>query len=374
VPNRFDVVVLGSGVAGTAAAIAAAKRGAHTCMIAGAPGASALFSGAWRGDCPDGLRTALAEAGYLLERCTEPLPHPFGHLAPCDFAPPAQRAAVLADSSVVIGIAGLAGFDAAILAQLWSARAGVRLNALTLELPNTPQAGWAPVSLAGMIERQPDVIIGPVNRALSSSGARHAVLPAVIGTKHDNSTRAVITSALDAEVGEVLAVQPSLPGWRLHHALRMALIAAGVAIFDSKGLASGPTGRRVDRIELMNGDVVAGHTFVLATGKYAAGGIEADAEFREPALSCPVWTEHLGENFERVDSLLLTNAEQSDEQPLLSVGVHADHEQRPVGPAGDVVYDNVFVAGTVRAGWSVATHGLGDAANDGWNAGVTASA
>ena len=373
-PNRFDVVVLGSGVAGTAAALAAAKRGAHTCIIAGSPGASALFSGAWRGDCPDGLRHALADAGYQLERCRHPLPHPFGHLASSDFAPASHVAATLADGSVVIGIAGLPAFDATTLAQHWSARAAVALDAFTLELPHTPLAGWSPVSLAGMIEREPGMLIEPVTRALKSSGARRAILPAVIGTKHDSSARQVITSAIDAELGEALATQPSLPGWRLHNALRMCLIAAGVAIFDSKGLASGRSNGHIDQLELMNGDVVAGRVFVLATGKYAAGGIEAETEFREPALACPVWLEHLGENFERVDALLLTNAERTDEQPLLSAGVHADDEQRPVSPTGDVFYDNVFVAGTVRAGWSVATHSMGDAATDGWAAGVRASA
>jgi hypothetical protein len=52
--------------------------------------------------------------------------------------------------------------------------------------------------------------------------------------------------------------------------------------------------------------------------------------------------------------------------------VHTDGDHRPVNAGDEVVYSNVFVAGSIRAGWSVATHTIGDAAADGWAAGVRA--
>jgi hypothetical protein len=56
----------------------------------------------------------------------------------------------------------------------------------------------------------------------------------------------------------------------------------------------------------------------------------------------------------------------------MKAGVRADERQRPVNRGGDVVYQNVLVAGSIRAGWSAEMHGAGDAALDGWNAGMEA--
>jgi glycerol-3-phosphate dehydrogenase subunit B len=370
---HFDVVVLGGGVAGTAAAIAARQLGAQTCVLAGAPGASALFAGAWRGGCPDGLRRALADVGYELSACTRPLPHAHGHLIDCDAAPPSHEAAHLINDAVVIGIAGLPGFDASMLALQWSARADVQLRSDTLTLDHTPAAGWAPLSLAGQIERALETMVDPLRRALRKHAATRVVLPAVLGVGYDNAIRSRLGDELDVVISEALAVPPSLPGWRLHSALRMALRRSDVTVLEGKGLASARHDGRVQEIELLNGDVVTGHTFVLATGKYAAGGIEVDARFREPALGCPVWVEHLGERFESVDSLMLTDPDRAEDQPLLRAGVHTDAEHRPVNASNDVVYSNVLVAGSVRADWSLMTHGIGAAAHDGWAAGVKAA-
>ena len=106
--------------------------------------------------------------------------------------------------------------------------------------------------------------------------------------------------------------------------------------------------------------------FILATGKYVGGGIEAHESLAETALDCPVWIDHLGERFDRVEPLTLTNADRHDEQPLLRAGLTCDPEGRPLGPYGDVVFENVWTAGSVRAG-PIAS--LGRAAAEGWAAG-----
>ena len=368
---QFDVCVLGGGVAGAAAALAATERGARTCVVAGPPGATALFAGAWRGSCPDGLQRALAAVGYELRPCDSPLPHSHGDLVVCSAAPPTHLAARLAGNSIIVGIAGLPGFAADILAKQWAARASTDLSAHTLTVDGTPAAGWAPVSLAAHIERSPEILIDPLRSLVQTHAASGIVLPAVLGVHFDDALRTMIANAIHAEVGEALAVPPSLPGWRLHQALRRALGAAGVSVLEGKGIATLKRDARIREIELFNGDVIAAHAFVLATGKYAAGGIEVDGAFREPAFGCPVWVEHLDERFETVDSLILTDPVRTEDQPILRAGVHTNAEHRPVNAMQDVVYTNVAVAGSVRAGWTSATHGVGDAASDGWSAGLS---
>lgn len=366
VATEFDVAILGSGITGTTAAIAASRSGSRVGVITGPPGATAMFSGAWNGPCPDALHRALVETGYHLRDVARALPHPNGRLLPCTAAA-ASHAAAKPEDALIIGIAGLPGFDAPILARQWSARAGV-----TLVLERTPAAGWSPAALATHIENDPRALIDALRAAASEHRAPSIVTPAVLGVTDDGKLHAQVQDALGITVSEALGIPPSLPGWRLHRALRRVLASANVTVIESRVLGSTRTGDRVTEITLANGDAVRARAFVLATGKYAAGGIEANGAFREPALDCPVWIDHLGDAFDEPEPLILTDADRTGDQPLLLAGVHADAEHRPIDRNGDAVYANVFVAGTVRADWSAAHHAIGDAAQDGWSAGTRA--
>lgn len=371
---EFDVAVLGGGVAGSAAAIAAARHGARVCVVNGRLGASAMFSGAWRGGCPDGLRQELALSGYELLSCAHPLPHPTGALIACDFAAPAHCAAQLTEDTLVVGIAGLPAFEAAALALQWSAHGGIRLAAATIALDRTPAAGWAPASLGALADRSPELIANALAAVLAGHRPRRVILPPVLGLRSNATSHRRIQELTATTIGEALGMPPSLPGWRLQLALRDALERARVARFDVAARAQERGRARIDALQLASGDVIRARTFVLATGKYAAGGIAADGVFREPALGCPVWVDHLGERFTAAEPLILTDPDRSEDQPLLRAGVHTNAEQRPVDHLGDVVYANVLVAGSIRAGWSIASRAIGEAALDGWAAGERAVA
>ncbi|HUP90400.1 MAG TPA: FAD-binding protein [Longimicrobiales bacterium] len=338
-PTRYDVVVIGAGIAGTAAALAASRH-ARVCVYTRAPGATALFSGAWRGPCPPELLTALQSVGYDLAPVEHPLPHPQGFLSTADYATSSHRAAQLSDNGVVCSISGFAGFNARGLAMQWSALSGFDLGAASITIPETPKTGWATASLAAHIARNPDAL----RDALARLRAARIILPAVLGKTKFNA---------DFILGEALGSAPSLPGWRLHNALERVLENANVDI-------------------VRTGDRPEAGAYVLASGKFLSGGIEADGSFREPVFDCPIWIEHLDAMFEEPDSLMLTDAVRTEEQPLMAAGVQTDDEHRPVNRVGDVVHQNVFVAGSIRAGWTSATHGIGECAQDGWNAGMRA--
>jgi len=371
VPSEFDVVVLGAGVAGTAAALAAAQTGADVCVIAGPPGASGLFAGAWRGPCPDALQKSFANAGYELHACKHALPHPNGSVSACDFAPSSHHATQLRPDALVCGIAGLAGFHATMLATIWSAKSTANLRAATISLEPTPAAGWAPASLAAWIERAPVAFARALRAAATQHDVRRIIVPAVLGTGYDDAVRRRIEDESGLHVGEALGVPPSLPGWRLHNALQRALADAGVTILHGRAGAALPVRGRINEVGVHD-DVVRAGAFVLATGKFVSGGIEANGAFREVTLDCPVWVEHLGEAFDTPDPLNLTDPVRTEDQPLLRAGVHTDESRRPVNRMNDVVYSNVFVAGSIRAEWLSDSHGVGHAAEDGWRAGLAA--
>lgn len=366
VSTQFDVAVLGGGMAGSAAAIAASRRGARVCVVTGAPGASAMFSGAWHGPMVDGIRGALRDVGYPLHVPEKPLalPHPNGTVVRADAAPLTHARAQLGHETVVVGIAGLPGFDAQALKMRW--RCG---GARTVHLDHTPAAGWGVTSLATWLEKNSQAL----KQQLRAIDARQIIMPAVLGMGIDGGLHAQIEQESGRSIAEALAVPPSIAGWRLQIAMQLALRAAGVTVFEDRAKASGIKGYAIQEVALSNGDVIRARDFVLATGKFASGGIRANGAFREVTLGCPVWVDHLGQSFAEPDALMLTDAVRTEDQPLLRAGVHTDDQGRPVNRAGQLVYNNVVIAGSIRAGWSIGAHGIGHAARDGWQAGERVS-
>lgn len=395
VAREFEVLVVGGGVAGAAAALAATARGRRVVLVRVAPGATAQSSGVWRGPLPPPMREALASAGLPHAPCAAPLPHPTGELRAADHAAPLQREAVVEGGTLVLDIEGLPGFHAPGLARLWSAAGAARVESGSIAAgAETPAGGWSPVSLAGQLQRNPEPLGRTLADAVRRASARRVILPAVLGFDDWARVRAALVEMAGVPVAEMLGVPPSLPGWRLDAALLRALDRAGVEVVTGRVTERVLSGRRVVAVRVTTGrarpdraHTAPGATpdgepmtlhareFVLATGKFAAGGVVAalGAPFVEPALHCPIRVEHLGEVFEAADPLALTHRERTLPQPLLRVGVATDADGRPVDGRGDVVYENVRVAGSIRAGVDAAALGLGDAAEDGARAGESAA-
>ena len=363
---RFDVAVIGGGIAGVSAAIAAQLHGAQSCLIRGAPGATALSSGAWNGPLRAELRDGLAKGGLALSGTSDSLVHERGQLVAAEFCGATHAGATAAPDTVVCGFAGLPHFNAQTLARLWHREAP--LAARTIVLETTPAAGWTTSSLAAYLESQPDVLLSHL-RGLSSS---RVIFPAVLGiTRSRDVTERLAADGINA--AEALAASPSLPGWRLHNAAENMLRSHGVTTLSGRALLDKRDGSRVLSLRVGD-DVIQAGSFVLATGKYLAGGITTHDEFGEAVFDLPVWLEQLGDVFTAPDALPLTDPVRTSRQSLLYAGVHTNEQQCPVDRADAVVFQNLFVAGTVRAGWATAATSLGVCAEDGWRAGVWASA
>lgn len=382
--QSFDVVAIGGGIAGVAAALAAARAGARVALVRATPGATAMTSGACDGALPSPLADALAAAGLPYRACDAPLLHPSGDARRCAYAAASHIRATAADDTLVCGIAGLGGFHAPALARLWADGNGGSLRSATLSIDGTPASGWSPVALAAALERDAAPLGAALARAVRDAGGTvRAILPAVLGFDDGARVIALLRDAAGVDVAEALGVPPSMPGWRLDRALGRVLAQAGIELMNGRARRGddGPASRVVGVLRVRrtgsDGDgepvELAARRFVLATGKFAGGGIRADDRFREPVLGCPVWIEHVGRRFDAPHPLALTVADRASAQPLLAAGVHADDEGRPIDAFGDVVYEDVIVTGSVRAGVTTGDLGLGGAAQDGWRAGERAA-
>ncbi len=362
----FDVAIIGGGIAGACAALAAQQRGAQTCVVRAAPGTTALMSGAWSGPLRAEVRTALAAAGYPLEAADRALAHERGRTFTAAFAGASHTRATLDDATLVCGFAGLPHFNASTLARIWKPQQP--LAAHTIDLPGTPAGGWTAAALAAHLERRPELLLDHLPRPQ----APRVIFPAVLGIERVLDVLAALRSH-DVVATEALAATPSIPGWRLQLAIDRALAAHGVTVHTGRATLHSSGGRRVEAIKCHD-QVITARSFILATGKFVGGGIAANEQFQETVFDLPVWLEQLGDVFTAPDPLLLTDTVRAEPQPLLHAGVHTDASARPVDRAGRVVWENVFVAGTIRADWPAAQSRLGDCAEDGWTAGLNASA
>jgi len=406
-----DVVVIGAGLAGLTAAIAAAESGARVLVlakghaathwgpggidVAGIPAASTPRDGihrlaglpghpyAFLGDdvaaALEWIRPHLAAGGvdYVgdLDTPHQLVPTSIGGTRRAAILPAGQAAALspwaAGERLVICGIAGFKDFwPEAIAASLTRERiweGGNRPASVTPVSVALPGLAARHNLNALQIARRFDdpawrtTAIEALARAIASvpgSGGRVA-LPAVLGIREHAAVLAAARDRFPAAPFEMPLVPPSLPGMRLYAALRAALIRAGGRV---------QIGEMIERVEHDGRRVTAvvaaaaARTYtvrtgalVIATGGIAGGGLvaERDGRLTEPLLGLPV-------EAPPADQWLAVDAFDPAGHPLEKAGIRTDAELRPVAADGASLFDNVRVAGSLLAGHRCIRERCGD--------------
>jgi glycerol-3-phosphate dehydrogenase subunit B len=422
---RVDVLVLGGGMAGSIAALAARASGARVALARRAPGATALSSGAI-GAAPDKWAAAgeplasrlgtlaaarriaargpshpYARVGAELDRLEEALAFAAAELdevlcppgaRPLFLATPsggirssalAQRSMVAGDLAsirgplAVVGLRGHLGFDAALVAGALSSCPALSVRghrAVELDLfMDEVGAVLRPHELARALEVEgaAEEAGRRLRRALPP-GAAVALFPPVLGLSPGARVAERIAESAGLPVAETLADVPSVPGLRLDAALRRRLAAAGVEVLEGAAAIGGAPGSPVS----VGGREALAPAWVLATGRFTGGGIVRRGGLEEPLLDLPVHVPG-GEGGSRAarPSASLTARDRRSPQPLLAAGVAVDEALRPLGHGGLPAHPRLFAAGAVVSGHGVADGtGLGVAILTGYLAGRRAAA
>ncbi len=415
-----DVVVIGAGLAGLTAAIAAAESGARVHVLAKGHAASHWgpggidVAGIPAASTPrDGIDRLAGQAGhpyaFLGRDVQAALDWILPHLAaggleyagdldtPLQLVPTSiggtRRAAILpagqaaartpwapGERLVVCGIAGFKDFwPEAIAASLLRERIWEGGNrpatvvAVSVALPGL--AARHNLNALEIARRFDDptwraTAIDALARAIDAvpgSGGRVA-LPAVLGIREHAAVLAAVQQRLPAPF-EMPLVPPSVPGMRLYAALRGALIRAGGRVQIGEMIEQVEhDGRNVTAVvsaAAARTYVVRTGALVIATGGIAGGGLvaERDGRLLEPILGLPVEAPPVGD-------WLAVDAFDPAGHPLEQAGIRTDAELRPVAADGAPVFDNVRVAGSMLAGQRSIRERCGDgvALTSGWRA------
>jgi glycerol-3-phosphate dehydrogenase subunit B len=419
-PERtpYDVVVVGLGLAGLVAGLAATSRGARTLLVGKGHGTIRFRSGTvdvlgyWAGrpvSSPGDDLTTLAverrdhpyalagrELGAALEavqatasaagldlggslETNRLVGTAAGTLRPTCLAPPTMRAEWDGAHVLVVGLAGYRDFHADLAASVLPAsaeRLGMELEArpVTVDLPSLHRRHLSGLELARLFDTPG--FRGELLTALGAAlgEATLVAFPAVLGLDHAADAAAELARGLGVPVAELPTLPPSVPGLRLELALTTGLRHAGARVQVGTFVRALPDRGRIGWLEIESPGhplrVPAGRV-VLASGGLASGGLEVrlDGTLRETVAGLPVWlpdTEQLvGRSFLEPGGHALGLA-----------GVRVDEAMRPLDPGGSPLYENLFAAGGLLAGADRAVEksadGIGCAT--GWRAALEAVA
>jgi glycerol-3-phosphate dehydrogenase subunit B len=407
-----DVLVVGGGMAGAIAALAARDAGATVALVRRSPGATALSSGAI-GVAPD--LSASAEDPLAWRRgpleaarriASRRVDHPYAAVGTAGLwrlgealgfavraldgllAPALERPRFLATQFgtvaavalcqrsmeggdllhvrgplAVCGFAGHLGFDAALVAAglaRYTARGGPDVIAAEVELPFDAPAA-RPHELAWALER-PGVAerLGAALRVTRGVGGAGAVLlPPVLGLDPAARVPERIAAAAGVAVAETLSDVPSVPGLRLQAALEARLRAAGVDVVTGAVAGAPAPG---EEVAVGGGVAVRAGTWILATGRFVGGGVARRGGLVEPALGLPVQAaegRESGVHLALRPAASLTVRDRRAPQPLLSAGLRVDAGLRPLDARGRPIHPRLFAAGAVIGGHEQASDGTG---------------
>lgn len=408
-----DVLIIGGGLAGATAALAARERGARTALIDHAPGATAMHSGMFDIDVsPARLQQLDApENPGISENIHETIRanphHPWAALPrPADAVRDAVRFVTLALYDVGLNLSGgqgymllsnnlgtlrrarlslasMAGGDVSAMARarlLVAAPAGLdsfhaphaaaSIKALadsvdpdyiresrgaTIDIPlGRATANLSPFTFAAWMDRINfmNAWIDSVAALVEKHKPTHVAFPAILGVNETDEIIKITNRRLGVSCFELASAPPSVPGMRLSNALARTLKKARIRVIS--GRATGFTVKK-DRIAAITVHApheeinVTAAAVALATGKFLSGGLSRDERLQENLFDLPVY--YKGKAAADTFMYDLATPKIHDPQPIFSCGLRTDAAMKPVDESGRAVWPNLFAAGSILAGF-----------------------
>ncbi len=433
-----DVIVVGGGMAGAAAALKAAAQGREVLLVRKGHGSSAMSSGTidvagpteflpldgWdtlptisdrlkdilhsnplhpysivAGGGIEPLRSRIREAlDFLFEKIpgfrgshdrNMALATVMGTVKFCAFAPSSLVGGDLSQMRdahlLLVGLSGLSHFRFRTCrlamekhSSLHSPQSLSRIDVAEIDITRSTDA--SPTTPFNAARRFDDTrAVEEFAHALRKQiqpGVTHIALPPVIGLDNHPEAFERLSGELEPEVFEMISPNFSAPGHRLQTSLDTAVRKSGVRAVTAEAVEVECDGRLVRNLllkSMKSRRTATAKSYVIATGKFGAGGLVADDFPKEPLLGLPLFADNKRVDEKYIRDLLDWDAEKR--QPFLSCGLHVNSSLRPLDAFGEPAYENLFAAGSIIGEYDYVSDkcGFGVAALTGYLAGEKAA-
>lgn len=404
--------MIGSGLAGYAAAVSLKDRKKSVAVLSLGPGASALSSGAW--SFGRAVRDASFESSFSLtpwkdilaesvsdltpalarqssERISQALaphieiawswdrpyclPTSLGEWRYCYGAQAVQANATAANlSGKKVGLVG---------SKRWRWQQIEVLNGLSTSFPETnrPEIKWNSLelpfpengidwplprifALLNHDEKKRDLFLSLLSDCAERAKADFILLPPLFSEK----VRMAAQSRLQIPFGECLATLEPSAGYRLHQAIEASLLERQIPHIRAKKITLNCQNGRIDRV-LVSSEAGPQNfepkAVVLATGKLFGGGIRLGYEaVSESLINLPLFTGRTSESIALRSQLDWAQKTYSEPQSWAKLGLWIDKGGVPRDGSGTTPIQNVRACGSILGGvdWALEGLGLGAAA------------
>ena len=389
-----DLTIIGTGMAGMAAAVFAANRRIKTLLV-GNTGASGFASGLFdllgiyplnpaqiRMDPWAGIRSLVSENPN----------HPYARISPGSLtAAMDELLAYLKNAgldyyidgkhnSAVITPAGIPHLSYAIPASMQNGVTALAEKKACLlvdfhgmkeysarQIVSVLQKKWPALTVARVTfpgyesvsevftENMARAMEVPENRkALANAikpllgNARSVGLPAILGLYKTRQIFKELEGLIGVPIFEIPTMPPSVPGLRLMETLKSDLPARGITAFFQNRVT---TAKQTDddnfclTISTKTGvQTIRTKAIVLATGRFLGKGLHADRHnIKETLFDLPVFQPETRDQWHE------KNFFHPAGHPINTAGIETDTDFRPVNRGGQVVFSNLFAVGTILA-------------------------
>ncbi len=173
-------------------------------------------------------------------------------------------------------------------------------------------------------------------------------LPAIFGIRHSHEIVSELGEKIGIPVFEIPTLPLSVPGLRLHDTFTRGLLAKGVRIFSQYRILEveqSSSGEFLVRIgKNTSKQTIRTRVVILASGRFLGGGLKADRKrVFETIFDLPLYQPAQRNEWHCQDFL------DPKGHRIHRAGVEIDNAFRPVNAAGQPVYQNLFAAGSILA-------------------------
>jgi len=392
--QKFDLAIIGAGMAGMAAAVFAAKRGLSTVIVGSL--VESWFTGGLidlMGVHPIESNNSWQDPWAAIEAVASDIPgNPYAHISPQEikaalwefyaclndaglpyhFEIDRNSSLITAFGSIktthgipqtmwpgvaalsgkapclIVDFKGLKGFSAKLLA-----------NRLKAEWPglktlSVPSIYGDQVHEINPVPLAQDLEIAEYRQKLAELIRPHAQdvefigLPAVLGIYEPDQVIDELGQLLGKPIFEIPTMPPSIPGIRLKEAFLRFLPSKGVyCLFQKHVLKAKPTsegGFLLDIGRTAHEDSIRANAVLLATGRFLGGGLQSDhTSVAEPIFNLPVFQPKNRELWHG-DGLFEPGG-----HAINQAGLETDDLMRPLDAGGHPAFENLFAAGIILA-------------------------